>query len=52
MEAPDQEITPLSEAEREVLSAIRSLEFGTIEIIVHRGKVKEIRQTRRTRIEE
>ena len=39
----------LSSSEREILRAIRELQFGTVEVIVHEGKVMEVRQTKRSR---
>jgi hypothetical protein len=34
-----------------VLTAIRELEFGTVEVIVHQGEIREIRQIRKKRFE-
>lgn len=36
--------------EREILQAIREVRFGTVEIVVHEGRVMEIRQTKKVRI--
>ena len=36
--------------EREILQAIREVRFGTVEIVVHDGRVMEIRQTKKVRI--
>jgi len=38
--------------EEEVLQAIRELRFGAVEVVVHQGRVTEIRQTRRRRLAE
>ncbi len=38
--------------EEEVLQAIRELKFGAVEVVVHQGRVTEIRQTRRRRLAE
>jgi hypothetical protein len=32
-----------------VLAAIRELEFGTVEVIIHQGEIREIRQIRKKR---
>ncbi len=39
-----------SEPEREILRAIREVRFGTIEVVVHEGRVMEIRQTKKVRL--
>jgi hypothetical protein len=39
-----------SGAEREILRAIREVRFGTIEVVVHEGRVMEIRQTKKVRL--
>ena len=36
--------------EREILQAVREVRFGTVEIVVHEGRVMEIRQTKKVRI--
>jgi len=36
--------------EREILQAVREVRFGTVEIVVHDGRVMEIRQTKKVRI--
>lgn len=36
--------------EREILQAIREVRFGMVEIVVHDGRVMEIRQTKKVRI--
>ncbi len=33
-----------------VLRAVRDLTFGVVEVVVHDGRITEIRQTRRTRV--
>lgn len=40
----------LSSQEAEVLRAIRSISFGTVEVVIHDDRITEIRQTRRTRL--
>ncbi len=40
----------LPPALRAVLQAIREIEYGTVEIVLHQGEVREIRQTRKRRI--
>ncbi len=40
------------EAEAEVLRSIRELKFGAVEVVVHQGRVAEIRQTLRRRFVE
>ncbi len=35
----------------EILKALGALKFGVVEIVVHDGRVTEIRQTRRQRFE-
>jgi len=35
----------------EILKAVSNLRFGLVEIVVHDGRVTEIRQTRRQRFE-
>jgi hypothetical protein len=32
-----------------VLAAIREIEFGTVEVIIHQGEIREIRQIRKKR---
>lgn len=44
-----QDIAP--EIIQEILKALTSLKFGVVEIVVHDGRVTEIRQTRRQRFE-
>jgi hypothetical protein len=39
-----------SEPEREILRAIREVRFGTIEVVVHEGRLMEIRQTKKVRL--
>lgn len=36
--------------EREILQAVREIRFGTVEVIVHEGRVMEIRQTKKVRL--
>ena len=36
--------------EREILQAVREVRFGAVEIVVHDGRVIEIRQTKKVRI--
>lgn len=36
--------------EREILRAVREVRFGTIEVVVHEGRVMEIRQTKKVRL--
>lgn len=36
--------------EREILQAVREVRFGAVEIVVHDGRVMEIRQTKKVRI--
>ena len=36
--------------EWQILKAVRELQFGVVEIVVHDRKVTEVRQTRRTRV--
>jgi hypothetical protein len=36
--------------EREILQAVREVRFGMVEIVVHDGRVMEIRQTKKVRI--
>ncbi len=36
--------------EREILQAVREVRFGTIEVVVHEGRVMEIRQTKKVRL--
>ena len=36
--------------EREILQAVREVRFGTVEIVVHNGRVMEIRQTKKVRL--
>lgn len=38
------------ELAEEILKAIRDIRFGSVEVIVHDGRVTEIRQTRRRRV--
>jgi hypothetical protein len=40
----------LSPALRAVMQAIREIEYGTVEIVLHQGEVREIRQIRKRRI--
>jgi hypothetical protein len=37
--------------EKEILSAIREVRFGAVEIVLHDSRVMEIRQTKRVRLE-
>lgn len=46
---PAPELSPL---ERKILTAVGELAYGAVEIIVHNHRVTEIRQTRRTRVED
>jgi hypothetical protein len=39
-----------SASEREILRAVRDVRFGTIEVVVHEGRVMEIRQTKKVRL--
>lgn len=41
-----------SEVERQILAAVKELSFGVVEIVIHDQRVTEIRQTRRTRLQE
>jgi hypothetical protein len=41
---------PQALPEREILQAVREVRFGTVEIVVHDGRVMEIRQTKKVRI--
>lgn len=41
-----------SASESAVIQAVREIAFGVVEVIVHDRRITEIRQTRRTRIEE
>lgn len=34
-----------------VLSAIREIDFGTVEVVIHQGQIREIRQIRRKRFD-
>lgn len=36
-------------SESSVIRAIKELTFGTVEVVVHQGRISEIRQTRRFR---
>ena len=36
--------------EWEILQAVREVRFGTVEIVVHNGRVMEIRQTKKVRL--
>lgn len=40
-----------AEVVEEILKAIQELKFGVVEVIIHEGRVTEIRQTRRRRLE-
>lgn len=41
----------LAAEELQVLKAVREVQFGVIEVVVHERRITEIRQTRKTRIE-
>lgn len=41
---------PQALPEREILQAVREVRFGMVEIVVHDGRVMEIRQTKKVRI--
>ncbi len=47
---PYQRITDLPAEEQEVLKALRDLQFGVVEVVVHERRITEIRQTRKTRL--
>jgi len=49
-EVPNQLITDLPVEEQEVLKALRDLQFGVVEVVVHDRRITEIRQTRKTRL--
>jgi len=36
--------------EQKILTAVREISFGVVEVVVHDRQVTEIRQTRRTRV--
>ncbi len=39
-----------SVSEWEILRAVREVRFGTVEVVVHEGRVMEIRQTKKVRL--
>jgi hypothetical protein len=43
---------PLTAWEREVLEAVRALRFGSIEIVVHEGRVVQVETRARVRFDE
>lgn len=51
-EQPVEKMVHAPAALEAVARAIKELQFGVVEVVVHQGKVREIRQTRRTRFEE
>lgn len=52
MNAKEEDSLSLSEAEREVVHALRSIRFGALEIKVHDGKVVQIERKEKTRFAE
>ncbi len=42
---------PVRPEEEDVLAAIREVDFGTVEVVLHQGKIREIRQVRKKRFE-
>lgn len=48
-EPTDGPIQALSERELEVISALRKIRFGALEVIVHDGKVVQIERKEKTR---
>lgn len=41
-----------SSEEEEILRAVRGLDFGVVEVVVHERRITEIRETRRTRFQQ
>ncbi len=45
-------VPELSSVEARIVRAVRELSYGAVEVVVHDGRVTELRQTRRTRFSE
>lgn len=43
---------PLSEQERTVLQALRALQFGSVEVVIHEGRIVEVNQKRKVRFQD
>jgi|GEM_PF-1718988 len=43
---------PLNDQEKAVLQALRSLQFGSVEVVVHDGRIVEVNQKRKVRFQE
>jgi hypothetical protein len=48
--SPSRLVSDLPPEELQVLKAVREVQFGVIEVVVHERRITEIRQTRKTRI--
>jgi len=48
--SPPRLVSDLPPEELQVLRAVREVQFGVIEVVVHERRITEIRQTRKTRI--
>jgi hypothetical protein len=43
---------PLNDQEKTVLQALRGLQFGSVEVVVHDGRIVEVNQKRKVRFQE
>jgi len=43
---------PLNDQEKMVLQALRGLQFGSVEVVVHDGRIVEVNQKRKVRFQE
>lgn len=41
---------PISQIEQQVLDAIRSIQYGTVEITIHESRVVQIERTEKVRV--
>jgi hypothetical protein len=44
--------SPLNDQEKTVLQALRGLQFGSVEVVVHDGRIVEVNQKRKVRFQE
>lgn len=44
--------SPLNDQEKAVVQALRGLQFGSVEVVVHDGRIVEVNQKRKVRFQE
>jgi hypothetical protein len=49
--APPRRAVPLTEAEEAVLDALRELQFGSVEVVVHSQRIVQITRSQKLRVD-